>query len=143
MQGSFGAHAAQATMAGAQGGRSRWLDCAVLSGQPWFMLLGSTYPAHNGSTALALCHHVPRALAHHDASTRQLGCRTRAPTRLLKPRTQACPRSIILKFAVQRVADKLVAVLEEIGTELSAGAREIVQRVEVELAGKLSDYAVG
>jgi hypothetical protein len=39
--------------------------------------------------------------------------------------------------------DELVAILEQVGTELPARAREVVQRVEVELAGKLSDYAVG
>jgi hypothetical protein len=38
--------------------------------------------------------------------------------------------------------DKLIAVLEQIRTELSARTRQIVQRIEVELAGKLSDYTV-
>lgn len=38
--------------------------------------------------------------------------------------------------------DQLVAILEQIRAELPARARQIVQCVEVELAGKLSDYTV-
>lgn len=48
----------------------------------------------------------------------------------------------MLVAAVQRVLDKLVAVLEQIGVELSARARQIVECVQVELAGELSDDAV-
>jgi hypothetical protein len=54
------------------------------------------------------------------------------------------PRNVILLItAVQRVLDELVPVLEQIGAELAARARKVVECVEVELAGKLSDYAVG
>jgi hypothetical protein len=44
--------------------------------------------------------------------------------------------------AVQRVLDELAAVLEQIRAELPARARQMMQRVEVELAGKLADDAV-
>jgi hypothetical protein len=43
---------------------------------------------------------------------------------------------------MQRMLDQLVAVLEQIRAELPARARQIVQRIEVELASKLSDYTV-
>jgi hypothetical protein len=36
--------------------------------------------------------------------------------------------------------DQLTAVLKQIGAELPARARQIVQRVEVELGGELADY---
>ena len=38
--------------------------------------------------------------------------------------------------------DELVAILEQVGAELPTRAREIVQRLEVELAGELSGYTV-
>jgi hypothetical protein len=38
--------------------------------------------------------------------------------------------------------DELVAVLEKVGAELPARAREIVQGIEVELSSKLTDYTV-
>jgi hypothetical protein len=38
--------------------------------------------------------------------------------------------------------NKLLTILEQICAELPARARQIVQCVEVELAGKLSDYTV-
>jgi hypothetical protein len=47
---------------------------------------------------------------------------------------------ILLVAAMQRVLDELAAILEQVGAELPARARQIVQRVEVELAGQLSDY---
>jgi hypothetical protein len=43
---------------------------------------------------------------------------------------------------MERMLDELVTVLEQVGAKLSARAREIVQCVEVELAGQLSDYTV-
>jgi hypothetical protein len=36
--------------------------------------------------------------------------------------------------------DELTAVFEQIGAKLPACPRQIVQRVEVELGGKLADY---
>jgi len=53
---------------------------------------------------------------------------------------QLCVGVVILKAAVQRVPDELVAVLEQIGAELPARSREVVERVQIELSGKLSDY---
>lgn len=44
-----------------------------------------------------------------------------------------------VEIAMERVLDELVSVLKQIGTELAAGTREVVERIEVELAGKLSD----
>jgi hypothetical protein len=44
--------------------------------------------------------------------------------------------------AMQRVLDELVAVFEQIGAELPACAREIMQGIQVKLAGKLPDYTV-
>lgn len=44
--------------------------------------------------------------------------------------------------AVQRVLLQLVAVLEQIGTELPARARQVMQSIEVELAGQLSNNTV-
>jgi hypothetical protein len=38
------------------------------------------------------------------------------------------------------VLDELAAVLEQIGAELPARPRQIMQRVEVELGGELGDY---
>lgn len=37
---------------------------------------------------------------------------------------------------------KLVPILEQIGTKLPARARQVVQCIEVQLIGKLSDYTV-
>jgi hypothetical protein len=41
------------------------------------------------------------------------------------------------------MSNELIAIFEQIDAELPARAREIVQRIEVELTGKLSNYAVG
>jgi hypothetical protein len=43
---------------------------------------------------------------------------------------------------VQRVLDELAAVLEQIYAELPARARQVMQCIQVELAGKLADDAV-
>ena len=43
---------------------------------------------------------------------------------------------------MERVLDELVAVFEQIGAELPACTREIMQGIQVKLAGKLPDYAV-
>lgn len=59
---------------------------------------------------------------------------------LAESRLQLCIGVVILKAAVQRVPDELVAVLEQIGAELPARSREVVERVQIELSGKLSDY---
>jgi hypothetical protein len=60
----------------------------------------------------------------------------------LSPRRQLRGDIILLVAAMQRMLDQLVAVLEQIRAELPARARQIVQRIEVELASKLSDYTV-
>jgi hypothetical protein len=36
--------------------------------------------------------------------------------------------------------DELLAILEKVGTELPTSARQIMKSVEIQLAGKLSDY---
>lgn len=59
---------------------------------------------------------------------------------LTQSRAQLGADIILLVATMQRVLDKLVAVLEQIGAELPARARQIVQCVEIELASKLSDY---
>ena len=93
----------------------------------------TSYPAHDIATALALAHHVPRAFAN--ASARQLARRIQL--------TVVFERYTVLFIAaVQRVLLQLMAVLEQIGAELSAGTRQMMQRVEVELTGKLSDNTV-
>lgn len=43
---------------------------------------------------------------------------------------------------MQRMLDQLITILEQIDTKLPARARQVVQRIEVQLAGKLSDYTV-
>jgi hypothetical protein len=43
---------------------------------------------------------------------------------------------------MQRMLNKLMPILEQIRTKLSARARQIVQRIEIELVGQLSDYTV-
>jgi hypothetical protein len=60
----------------------------------------------------------------------------------LSPRRQLRGDIILLVAAMQRMLDQLVAVLEQIRAELPARARQVVQRIEVELASKLSDYTV-
>jgi hypothetical protein len=76
----------------------------------------TSYPTHNHGTALALAHHVARALADatagHPARRRQaeLGVPGRS-------------RGVLsLIAAVQRVLDELAAVLEQIRAELPARA---------------------
>lgn len=90
----------------------------------------TSYPAHDNAATLALAHHVPRAFPN--ASARQLA-------RGVLMVVEGC--AVLFVAAVQRMLLQLVAVFEQIGAELSAGARQMMQRVEVELAGKLSDYA--
>jgi hypothetical protein len=43
---------------------------------------------------------------------------------------------------MQRMLNQLVAILEQIRAELPARARQIMQRIEIELASELSDYTV-
>jgi hypothetical protein len=92
-------------------------------------LCKTSYPTHNVAAALALAHHVARAFANTAAS--QLSCRARLGA-----------GEGVLIAAVQRVLDQLAAVLEKVRAELPARARQVVQRVEIELAGKLSDDTV-
>jgi hypothetical protein len=120
----------QAAMAGAQG-RCRWrLHGAVLPLSDMRLVHSShaTYPAYNAPTTLAVTHHVAGASAH-------------SPARELTPQAGAQLGGDVVVFiaAVQRVSDELAAVLEQIGAELAARARQIVERVQVELAGKLAD----
>jgi hypothetical protein len=44
---------------------------------------------------------------------------------------------------MKRVLDQLMAIFEQVGAELPARARQIVECVQVKLARKLSDYTVG
>jgi len=57
-----------------------------------------------------------------------------------RPRSQLRGGIILLIAAMQCMLDQLIAILEQIGTKLPARARQIMQRIEVELAGKLSNY---
>ena len=68
------------------------------------------------------------------------GLETNRP--LTKPRLQLRVGIVNFVAAVQCVLDELVAVLEEVGAKMSGCAREVMQRVQIELAGKLSDYTV-
>jgi len=112
-------------MASAQGRRGRGLH--------------GTVPTHDEAAALALAHHVAGAFANTaagDAPRHKVGLVCEG----LRPQLGAAGNVFI--EAVQRVLDQLVAVLEQIGTELAACARQVVQRVEVKLAGKLADDTV-
>lgn len=59
-----------------------------------------------------------------------------------EPRTQTRTWPIVLKLAVKRVLDELVAVFQQIRPELTTRAAQAVQRVEVELARELAGNAV-
>jgi hypothetical protein len=48
----------------------------------------------------------------------------------------------VIERAMQRVLDELIAILQQVGTELAASTREMVQRVQIELAGKLARNTV-
>jgi hypothetical protein len=97
------------------------------------------YPADDSGAALALGHHVPRAAGHAPAG--ELARRVQAG-RARRGAMGGVDVDVDVQAAVQRVADELVAVLEQVGAELAAGARQAVQRVEVELARELADDAV-
>jgi hypothetical protein len=101
---------------------------------------GNTHSAHNHVAARALAHHVPGAFAHLAAG--QLAGRRNARLRLPQAPCQLGAEGDVLDLAVERVLDELVAVLEQVGAELPARARETVQRVEIELAGELSNNTV-
>lgn len=126
-EGRLCACAAQSPVAGSQGGCGRGLHGAVLAGSALASSDGAsrhqTYPAHDIGTPRAFANHVPRTFAH--AAARQ---------------TRAVMAAVFVA-AVERVLLHLVAVLEQVGAELPAGARQVVQRVEVQLAGELSDNA--
>lgn len=98
------------------------------------------YPTDYGATALALAHHVSCTSAH--LTTRQLLSQGEVGVRLPQAPCQLRGKVFVLNFATQRVLDELVAVLQQVGAKLAACPRETVQRVEVELAGKLSDNTV-
>ena len=98
------------------------------------------YAADDSATALALGDHVPRTCA--DASARQLARGREVGVGFHDARAQTRAWPVILKLAVQRVLDELVAVFEQVCAELATGAAQAVQRVEVELAGELAGNAV-
>lgn len=87
--------------------------------------------------ATTLGHHIPRTCA--DSPARQLP--VGGMVCLLPPRKVRANIEVV-ELAMQRVFDELVAILEQIGTKLAASAREIVQRVQIELAGKLAGNTV-
>lgn len=99
-----------------------------------------TYPANHASATLTLAYHIPRTFAH--ASARQLARGIEVDMCLLQTRRETRANIGFLEVAAQRVLDELVSVLEQIGAELPTRAREIMQGVQVELAGKLSDNTV-
>jgi hypothetical protein len=96
------------------------------------------YPAHNLPAALAVTHHIARTFAH--AACRQSPFEGRLVLLFLQPRPQLRLAVDVFVATVQRVLDELTAVLEQIGPELPARPRQIMQRVEVELGSKLGDY---
>ena len=98
-----------------------------------------TYTTDDGAAALTLRHHIPGASSH--ASARQLSRRREVGVGLHQPGTQAGPGAIVLEHAVQRVANQLVAVLEQIGPELATRARQAMQRVEIQLSRELARNA--
>lgn len=100
----------------------------------------TSYPAHDLCAALTLAHHISCAITNLPA--RQVPRRLSTSRPFTEPRLQLRIGVILFVAAVQRVLDELAAVLEQIGAELSACTRQIVKCVQVELAGKLSDYAV-
>lgn len=100
----------------------------------------TSYPAHDFCATLTLAHHVAGAVANLPA--RQVARRLERVRPLAKAALQMRVKAILFVAAMQRVLDQLVAVLEQVGTELSARAREVVQCVQVQLAGKLSDNTV-
>ena len=102
------------------------------------MFWWQSYPAHNFPAALAVANHVACAFSHTTARQSPFECRL--VLAFLKSRTQLRLTIGIFVAAVQRMFDELTAVLEQIGTELPACPRQIVQRIEVELGGKLTDY---
>jgi hypothetical protein len=98
------------------------------------------YPTHNSPAALAVAHEVSRASAH--LAARQLPPRRKVRAHLLQALGELRAGIDVLRGASQRVFDELVAILEQVGAELPARAREVVQCLEIELAGKLSGYTV-
>ena len=115
--------------------------CSSAHGQRDSSSAGKTsYPAHDPCAALALAHHVSRAVPNLPAGHVPRGLETARP--LAEPRLQLRVGIVVFEAAVQRVPNELMAVLEEVGTKLSACAREVMQRVQVKLAGKLSDDTV-
>lgn len=89
---------------------------------------------------MALADHVPRTSAQ--LATRKPLALSVVGVQFPETQSQLGASVFIFVLALQRVLDELVAVLKQVGAELAAGARETVQRVEVELAGKLSDNTV-
>jgi hypothetical protein len=103
-----------------------------------FIACLGAYPAHDLPAALAVARHVARAFPHATAGQPPLeGTLVLA---FLQSRAQLRCAVGLFVAAVQRMLDQLTAVLKQIGAELPACARQIVQRVEVELGGELADY---
>lgn len=134
----------QATMAGTECGGGRWFHGAVLSTVTVSVelntcIIQTSYPANHDAAALAVAHHVSGTFPH--APTRELSPTIKVGSRFAKTCAQLGAEVQILVAAVQRVLDQLAAVLEQVGAELPACPRQVMERVEVELAGELADYS--
>jgi hypothetical protein len=61
---------------------------------------------------------------------------------LLQSRAELLIEIDIFIIAMKRMFDELAAVFEQIGAKLPASPRKVVQSVEIELSGELTDYSV-
>ncbi|MBE7181171.1 MAG: hypothetical protein INR71_08180 [Terriglobus roseus] len=107
-----------------------------------------TYPTEHLPAPAALAHHVPRAHAHAPALDAPGAHEAHAGAavaprvaRLAHAVRQARAQRQRLVGAPQRLPHQLPAVLEQVGAELPARQREVVQAVEVELPRELGDDA--
>ena len=100
----------------------------------------NTYPAHHPATPPTLLHQVSRAFADFPADE-VAGFAEDMP---FLPRGLHGLEVLAdgFMFAAEGLLDEPVAVLEQVGADLSAGAGEGVEGVEVDALGDLDDDAV-
>ena len=99
-----------------------------------------TYPAHDRAASSTLANFISGTLPYFAArkATRRYIVAVRMPNgkALLEAVRQLYVVGLVLPRASQRMANELLSVFEEIGAELAARSREIMQRVQVEMCSK-------
>jgi hypothetical protein len=61
---------------------------------------------------------------------------------LLQSRAELLVEIDVFIIAMKRMFDELAAVFEKIGAKLPTSPGEVMQSIEIELSGELTDYSV-